>query len=801
MREAIFFYSFYNSFFCKLLRIVVFFVLFYVYIASFFSGQVSFQALGFFALFVMFELFMHYKVGRTRARFTVQENKTSDPTLSITRIAFTPFVLHLSFGKAIASYISFPQVRFILDKADISLKEIQYVDFSQKELFQKSFEIVQKTKGKYITSMDVFAAYLLLSEQKTKLLFAKKLKPEDLFKILLWAKNEYPKAEYYQPIEFHAYGEGLGEFFVEGWTPETKKYSQDITRIALQKRPLLIGREKEFSQLCEIISKKQNNNVVLVGPNGSGKETLVEAFSYQSYLGLLAKNINNKKVLQLLIGLFVAGAKEKGEIEERLTFIINEVSHAGNVVLYISDFQNMIGDSPSGVDISAALVPFLQNGSLPIIATMPAQAYKIYASKNPIFQTMQEVLLSEPTQETAFFMITKKASSLEQQYNVVFTYRSVQAVLEFADRYVKDSVLPGSAAILLEDTANFVAHTKNGKESIYGKPLVLEENVVQKIEEKTKIPVSAPKQEEKELLLHLEEKMHEYLVDQTQAVSEIAESMRRMRAGLTSSVKPISFLFLGPTGVGKTETAKTLARLYFGGESRMIRFNMSEYGGDDGMRRLLGSLPGEGEELGELTQKIHDNPYSLVLFDEFEKASPLILNLFLQILDEGQITDNRGKTLSFRNAIVIATSNAGSEYIRQKIAEHSAVDAGFQKTLIDYLLRENLFRPELLNRFGGIIVFTPLGEDEIREIVKMQLAKLTKNMKDKDISLSFDDSVVNAVAQKGFDPQFGARPIERYIQTTIEDVLAQKLLTDEMRRGDSYVGSIDSSGVIAFSKK
>jgi ATP-dependent Clp protease ATP-binding subunit ClpA len=272
--------------------------------------------------------------------------------------------------------------------------------------------------------------------------------------------------------------------------------------------------------------------------------------------------------------------------------------------------------------------------------------------------------------------------------------------------------------------------------------------------------------------------------------------MRRERSGVESRQKPISFLFLGPTGVGKTETTKALADLYYGGEKNMIRLDMSEYTDEIGIRRLLGAPPGEGNERGELTDKIHEAPASLVLLDEFEKAHPKIHNLFLQVLDDGRLTDNKGVTVSFDNALIIATSNAGSEFIREEVEAGNPLDKKFQAKLLDYLQTNKIFKPELLNRFDGVITFKPLGPSEVKQVVGLLLKKITKDLSLQDITVTFDMAVIEKIAQEGFDPEFGARPLSRYIQDNIEDLIARKKLTGEITRGKKINIGIDGANNI-----
>jgi ATP-dependent Clp protease ATP-binding subunit ClpC len=343
----------------------------------------------------------------------------------------------------------------------------------------------------------------------------------------------------------------------------------------------------------------------------------------------------------------------------------------------------------------------------------------------------------------------------------------------------------------LEDTAN--------ADKVSGSQTVEEQDVLTQIEKRIKVPVGEPKPVEKTLLLNLENEIHKRIIAQTEAVSAISEAIRRLRTGLNVAEKPISFLFLGPTGVGKTETAKALADVYFGAGARMIRLDMSEFIGLEGIKRLLGAGPGEGDEKGQLTEGIYDNPNSLVLLDEFEKADQQILDLFLQVLDDGRLTDNKGKTVSFANCIIIATSNAASEFIREEVGKGVVVDKQFGQSLVNYLETKGIFKPELLNRFDDVITFKPLTQAEITEIVKLMLIDVGKELTVKDITVYFDEKIITKIVSEGFDKDFGARPLRRFIQDRIEDIIAQQILKDEIKRGDKIQVSVDTSGNIVLS--
>jgi ATP-dependent Clp protease ATP-binding subunit ClpC len=493
-----------------------------------------------------------------------------------------------------------------------------------------------------------------------------------------------------------------------------------------------------------------------------------------------------------MVDAFLAGTTNQGELEERLDSVIAEISHANDIIIYIPNFEAILGGSTFAIDLSGALIPYLKKGVLRVVGTVTPEVYKKFVEpRTTLLDVFEIVKFDEPDKDTTLLMLFKKAFWLEKEFNVSLTYRAIIASFEFSSKYSKEKVLPGAAVDLLTDTANNV--------KLSGEKIVKEQDILTQVERKTNIPVGQPQAAEKELLLNLESEIHKRIVDQEEAVSAVSEALRRVRTGLSTSKKPISFLFLGPTGVGKTETAKALSAIYFKSEEAMLRFDMSEYKGEEGIKRLLGSTPGEGSEKGEI-EKVYDNPFSLVLLDEFEKADPKILDLFLQVLDDGRLTDNKGKTITFANTIIIATSNAGSEFIREKIQAGTALDKTFKTALLDFLQKQGIFKPELLNRFDEIVIFKPLGEKEVLAITKLMLVEVQNNLKDKDIEIVFDDSIITKITKEGFDEEFGARPLKRFIQDNIEDLIAQKMLKDEISRGDKITISVDSSNSVSLSK-
>lgn len=791
------FYHFYRTALVRSIRLIVYILLLALILLEI-KSVTSLRFLVFlFNIFVMIEVFFHYKISKATPTVPVAKNTIKTLYDSFTLPALYCFVTQPTTTEVIKKLAQYPQVKLIMEKADITHKELVFTDVSKDLLAQSAFETAQTFKGKYVTTLDVFIAYLFLIEKETKLFFAKQLKTADIYNMMYWVRITMPEEENPKPWRINFWGEGLGESLVSGWTPETKKYTTQFTDFALRERPLIGGREKEFGTILEALSKVEDNNVLLVGDIGAGKENLVKALAYYSFEGELGGWLDYKKVLQLLVGALTAGATNRNDLELRLQEIIAEVSHAENVFFYIPDFQNILGASSYGLDLSGALLPYLKGGAMPIIATMSVGAYKTYMEKNPLREVFTIISLAEPDKDNAIQMVLGESEKIEKKYSVILDYRAIVSSVELSERFFQDEVLPGSAVALLENVANTVAHdaTRKFYERTRHK-MVLEEDVVKKVEQTSHIAIALPTGNEIQLLLHLEDRLHERVIAQEDAIKSVSEAMRRLRSGMTTSERPISFLFLGPTGVGKTETAKSLADFYYGGEKNMLRLDMSEYTDEDGLKRLLGAPPGEGNERGELTDKIHDNPAALILLDEFEKANPKIHNLFLQVFDDGRLTDNKGITVSFRNAIIIATSNAGSEFIREEVEKGTKIDNKFEHKLLEEVESKGIFRPELLNRFDDVVVFKPLGPEQVTQVVKLLLDQLKKEMEAQDIKLYFDDAVIAKIAQEGFDKDFGARPLRRYIQDTIEDIIAQKKLTKEIARGKTVTFSLDGTGAL-----
>ena len=541
-------YYFYEKILVKIIRFLLILSL---------SGFITFSFLNhlfpkipifFFSIVLLWEVFFEFKIARIRPRTLALETK--NPLDSFTLNILSVFLSKDKTADVLKELSKKPQILFVLRKANIMPTEINFIDLDKKELANYALELVKTLKGKYITTMDFFTAYLLLTEDKTKLLFNKKLKKEELMHILYWARIGFNYEENSKPLRANFSGEGLAEEWVFGWTIETKKYMVDLTPEVLSHKPMSLGREEEYKQATEALYK--GTGVILVGEPGSGKESVIEDLAYESFAGKLNGNLYHQKIFQLMVDTFLAGTTSQGDLQERLDAVIAEISHAGNVIIYIPNFEAILGGSTFAIDLSGALIPYLKKKVLRVVGTVTPEVYKKFVEpRGALLDVFEIVKFDEPDKDTVLLMLFKKAFWLEKEFNVSLTYRAIVAAFEFSSKYSKEKVLPGSAVDLLTDTANNV--------KLSGKKIVDEQDVLTQVERKTNIPVGQPKTAEKELLLNLESEIHKRIIDQDEAVSAVSEALRRLRTGLSASKKPISFLFLGPTGVGKTETAKALS--------------------------------------------------------------------------------------------------------------------------------------------------------------------------------------------------------------------------------------------------
>lgn len=663
---------------------------------------------------------------------------------------------------------------------------------------QKAYDLAKSRSASKIGTLDVFHGLFLSVKQFQKMAFDLDLKEDDLENIAFWVQEEV--ASLRRPfinLDELSSSPGIAQDWISGYTLETQRFTRDITKkvMARQNLPHLVGRDRELSQIEEVLSRDKKKNLILVGEPGIGKTTIVYALAARCLTGHIIPALRYKRILELSLGDLLSSA-EQGELERRLTNILDEITHAGDVIFYIPDIENISG-SQTGigkVDITGILLPTLRSEDVQVIGGTTQKGYRRYIEGRPAFaEEFDKIVLGEPTPQDAIKIAEQAVVKIEKHQRATFTYKAVAQAVKLSDRYMKDRVLPGKAIDLLDQSA--VATVQKGHNKI------LEEDIVKLISEKKKIPLDVASGDEKKRLLGLEGILHERVVGQDEAIKAVSEALRRARAFVREQKRPIgTFLFLGPTGVGKTETARALSQAYFGGEEEVIRLDMSEYQNVESIERLIGSSPGHGEEKGQLTEAVRSRPFALILLDEMEKAHRAVLQLFLQVFDEGRLTDAEGTTIDFTQTIIIATSNAGAVKIREALLNKKDLKA-FKSELVDHLIKENIFTPEFLNRFDDVVLFKPLSEEDLRQVVKIQMGQVVKNLSEQEITIEVSDTLLVWLAKTGYDPVFGARPLRRLIQDKIEGYLADKILAGEVVRGEQILLDVSQDGEVNLQKK
>ena len=571
-------------------------------------------------------------------------------------------------------------------------------------------------------------------------------------------------------------------------TPYLDAVSTDLTDLARAGHVgFLVGHEAEYARLLDTLSRPGRSSVLLVGEPGMGKEAIVGRLAYDIVHDDVPPPLFDKRLVSLSIGSMVAGAGERGELESRTKRIAAEIVAAGNIILYIPDIDNLAKTSGEGhLSVADVFLPAIRAGTFPVIGATYPREYKRYVETQSDFvSTFEMIRVLEINESDTTKILTVASVGLEEEYAIVISLSAIKKAVTVAKKYFRARPLPGSAEEILKEALAEVQRV--------GGRILLADTVVSVAERKANIPMHRTDAAEAQLLLDLETIIHRRFVDQDEAVGAVARSLREYRSGLTRRGGPIaSFLFVGPTGVGKTELSKLLAELQFGSAALLTRFDMSEYQDRTSIFRLIGSP--DGTIAGALTDAILAKPYSVVLLDEFEKASSDVLNLFLQVLDDGRLTDNLGRLASFENSIIIATSNAESEFVQ------TALDSGVPFSELVEEIRKRLshsFKPELLNRFSDIIIFKPLTREDVQKIAELQLKVFEEDVLEaQNITIKYGAGVIQKIAELGFSASFGARPLRKVISEKLRGVMAEKILRREFVRNDSVEIDIEEGDIV-----
>ncbi len=646
--------------------------------------------------------------------------------------------------------------------------------------------------------------------------------------------------------------------------PTLEKFGRNLTELARDNKiDPVIGRQKEIERVIQILSRRTKNNPCLIGEPGVGKTAIAEGLALKIAEGEVPELLKDKKLYTLDLTGMVAGTKYRGDFEERIKTAMDEVKKAGDIILFIDEIHTLIGagSAEGAVDAANILKPSLARGEIQLIGATTIDEYRKHIEKDAALERrFQPVMVGEPTEEEAIEILRGLKDKYEAHHKIKITDESIEAAVKLSSRYIGDRFLPDKAIDLVDEASSKVrlrAYTTpedlkeiedkiksvrgekenavsqqdferaatlrdeekklttllDDKKNEWHKSMsemkgeVTAEEIAEIVADWTGIPVTQLTEEESQRLLRMEDVLHERIVGQDEAVTAVAKAIRRGRAGLKDPKRPTgSFIFLGPTGVGKTELCKTLAESMFGSENAMLRFDMSEYMEKHTVSRLVGSPPGYVgyDEGGQLTEAIRRKPYSVVLFDEIEKAHPDVFNILLQILEDGILTDSQGRKVDFKNSVIIMTSNVGGKLITDKKSSF-----GFSAESNDVVSHEKIkesvmgelkqcFRPEFLNRIDDIIVFRQLTQPDIEEIAKRMLSSLSKRVAKLDIEVEFSDEAVKKIADAGFDPVYGARPLRRAIQSKIEDTLSELMLDGSVKAGNSYICNVNEDNQFIF---
>lgn len=645
------------------------------------------------------------------------------------------------------------------------------------------------------------------------------------------------------------------------------KYGRDLTELAANGEiDPVIGRDNEIERVIEILCRRTKNNPCLIGEPGVGKTAVAEGLALCIANGTVPELLKNKRVVSVDLTCMVAGTKYRGDFEERVKTIVEEVSKDGNVILFIDELHNIVGagSAEGAVDAANILKPFLARGELQVVGATTINEYRKYIEKDAALERrFQTVNVEEPSPKNALLMIKGLKECYEKHHGVIITEDAMYAAVNLSNRYIPDRFLPDKAIDLIDEASSrlrlkgftppeelkdmekhikdvsdkkykaiddqdfeLAAKLRDEEKEVVGayrskkqlwqdsvgeqKHLVTPKDIASVVSTWTGVPVSRLTQEESERLLNLESILHKRIVGQKEAVTAVSKAVRRGRSVFKNPKRPIgSFLFLGPTGVGKTELTKALAECLFGSEQNIVRFDMSEYMEKHSVSKLVGSPPGYVgfDDGGQLTEKIRRHPYSIVLFDELEKADTEIFNILLQILEDGVLTDSNGRKADFKNCVLIMTSNIGAKLISENKQAMGFTDETLERNSnerINKLVKDevkNFFKPEFINRIDEMIIFTPLSQTEIREIAVRMLNEISQRSKSDKIDIDFNESVIDMLSKKGYDPVYGARPLRRVVTSEIEDVLAEKYLKGEIKSGDKINCEYENEQLIITKSK
>lgn len=652
------------------------------------------------------------------------------------------------------------------------------------QIIFQSYEKAYNAHQDYVSVTELLLATVEQDTDLQEMLYDLGIDQRKLENVVEWARIRERLHRQYLHFRVSAHRRsktGMDKAMTALATPYLNQFSDDLTLLAkFGHLDTCVAREEEMEEIFRVVAGG-GSNVLLAGDHGVGKKSIVEGLAQRMVEDDVPDRLKDKRLVRLSVSSLLAGTTPAGAVD-RLNRIMNDMARARNVILFIHNIHELVGvsagEGKSSLDVADTLAEHLNSGKFLTFATTTTEALAQAIANTALSNVFTKVEIREMDQNQAIHVLESQVGFTEYKQQVFFSYDSIEKAVKMAAKFLHDTYLPGSALEVMKEAAAY-AKNKKGPHA-----LVTVEEVAAVISEKTKIPVTTVSADESSKLMHLEEEMHKRVIGQNEAVNLVANALRRARAEIRSTTKPIaSFLFLGPTGVGKTELAKTIAVDYFGGEERMIRLDMSEYQDKGSVYRLIGT-PGQ-KGTGVLTEAVRTHPFALLLLDEIEKADKDILNLFLQVMDDGRLTDSAGHVIDFTNVIIIATSNAGTAYVQEQTRVGLDSDKIKEKLLHGEL--KDYYRPEFLNRFDGIVLFKSLTHEDIKKVCAIMLKRVAKDLEAKGMELEVKDIALEYLSDVGFDPEFGARPMRRAIQEKVENPLAELLLSGKLERRDKVV--------------
>ena len=663
------------------------------------------------------------------------------------------------------------QTNFMLNHLLLAPEFIQeFVSNSEADMaqiWQTARELAAEAGSKSIEPGHVTTAIMLHSPSLLEALRHFKLTDKDIREVAGWLDRIVENMRLENPF----FG-GIGRDWANGFTPMLNRFGQNIS-LGIQQSNAHFGTQTESPGVAAIENSFSQGSqaIALIGPDGIGKTSHIHALAQRLMEGKVPQTLQYHQIVGLNPSVIISSAQHPGELEQIVLTLLNEAAHAGHIILFFDDAQLFFGGGPGSFDVTQILLPVVQSGAVRLILAMtPSDFQRLKAQNSAFANLLSPVMLAEQPEAQIMDILEDTAISLEYRHKTFVTYSAIREAYRLSGRYDQENAYPGRAINLLTQA---LTHLQNG--------VVTPESVQAAIEQTRGVKVSSATQLEADQLLHLEDQIHERMINQSRAVQVVAAALRRARAGVSSPKRPIgSFLFLGPTGVGKTELAKSIAATYFGSETNMVRLDMSEYQQPEDVKRLLSSGK---EDTMSLILAVRQQPFTVVLLDEIEKAHPNIMNLLLQLLDEGALTDDSGRPVSFKDCIIIATSNAGADKIRERIEQGQELES-FEKEFTDQLINSGQFRPELLNRFDEIVLFRPLKPDELAQVVKLMVKGINQTLSAQNISVELTDAAIAKIVEVGNDPRLGARPMRRMLQRAVEDGIAGRILRGETNPGD-----------------